>query len=209
MRSLLAGMIALVAFVTGGSSPGQIFAAPPDHSTQSKLLARQTTTFGTLGIVAGQTVRLSAVRQPDEDQGVTGCHVDLNLFDLHGNRQAVASKDLDPGKSAFLDLARADVLPPPSEARAQVYAVVEVTSNAKDGKPSCHVATSMEIFDQADGRTRISQGAVSEDEPRHLVPVGAQASCPVPCSPDSSCPDGLDCWADPITFEFRCCNARP
>jgi len=212
MRSLFAGMIVLVAFVTGGSSPGQIFAAgasSPDHITQAELkLVRQTTTFGTLGIVAGQTVRLSAVRQPEEDPGVTVCRVDLNIFDIQGNRQAAVSDNLDPGKGAFLDLARADVVPPLREARAQVYAVVDVTSNPKDGKPSCHVAMSIEIFNQANGRTRIYQGAFFTDEPRNVALVGAQ--CGGTCNLEgSSCPSGLECWQNPITQEFRCCSGRP
>src|ERR1051326_8681046 len=41
---------------------------------------RLTTTFGTLGIVDGQTVRLSAVRAGDDDPAAF-CKVDLSFFD--------------------------------------------------------------------------------------------------------------------------------
>src|SRR5262249_49545785 len=175
---------------TGASSPGQLWAAGP-RGPQSPL-ARQTTTFGTLGIVAGQTVRLSAVRQPEDEPGVTVCRVDLTIFDIHGTRQATVTEDLDPGKGAFVDLARAEVVPPPSEGRVQMYAVGEVTSNVKEGKPACQVALAMEIFDQADGRTRIAQGAVSahevpENEDLYPIPAlaleGENPSIPLPPSP--------------------------
>jgi hypothetical protein len=216
MRSRFAGLIVLVAFVAGAGLPGQIFAegaSSPHRNLHSKLgLARQTTTFGTLGIVAGQTVRVSGVRQPDEDQRVTICHVELNIFDIHGNRQAAVSKNLDPGKGAFLDLARADIVPPLTEARAQIYAVVDVTSNSKDGKSGCHVAMSIEIFDQADGRSRIYQGSVEvrDGEPRNLAPPGSQAQCFGSCAlEDASCPASFECWANPINQEYMCCNGRP
>ena len=96
--------------------------------------ARQTTTFGSLGIVSGQAIRVSAVREPYEDLEVKACTVDLNFFDINGNRQATVTENLSPGKGSFLDLAWTDIAPPPSSARAEISAVVDVTSDAKDGK---------------------------------------------------------------------------
>ena len=200
MRVILAGMITLVALVAVVSSAGQ--------SSASKL-ARQTITFGTLGIVAGQTVRVSAIRGP-EDQSVKVCQVDLSIFDIHGNRQAASSQNLDPGKGAFLDLARADIVPPVNDARAQVEAVVDVTSDSKDDKPGCHVATSVEIFDQTSGRTSTDEGALSLRDERNLAPVGATAQCWIECSlADSLCPPTTECWQNPISTKFLCCNGRP
>jgi hypothetical protein len=209
MRSLFARTIVLIACVAGASSPGQIFAK--DESLKLEL-ARQTTTFGTLGIIAGQTLRLGAVRQPGDDQDVTVCNVDLNIFDIHGNQRASVSKHLDPGKGAFLDLARTDFGPPLTEARLQVYAIADVTSTSRGGKPSCHVAPSIEIFDQADGRSRIYQGSVEvrDSELRNVAPPGSQAQCFGSCSLETaSCPAPFDCWANPISGEFKCCNGRP
>src|SRR5262245_35355281 len=56
----------------------------------------QTTTFGTLGIVEGQTARLSAVRSGDDDPA-RGCTVGLNFFDTQGDRQGAGLlADLKP-----------------------------------------------------------------------------------------------------------------
>src|ERR1051326_7545263 len=132
-------MVALCApsVVWGANSDGQ--------SLDVVNLVRQTTTFGTLGIVDGQTVRLSAVRAGDDAAKV--CNVELNFFDIQGNRQgAGVSADLRSGHAEFLDLTRADVQPQPNDLRAQIYAVVDVTSepagngDPKEDKPSCHVA---------------------------------------------------------------------
>lgn len=44
-----------------------------------------------------------------------------------------------------------------------------------------------------------------------VLPVGQNAQCTTACAlVDSTCPPepGLECWADPITQEFRCCFGR-
>jgi len=212
MRSLFTRTIALlagaIALASSGSSPGAAQLELPTAGQFRDLdLVRQTTTFGTLGIVDGQTVRLSAVRGGDEDQGVKVCTVGLNLFDIQGNRLAAVSASLDAGKAAFLDLARADIQPQPDAARAQIYAVVDVTSNSKDGKPSCQVAMSIEVFDQRDGSTRIYQGASSVEVGQisyacciccerntgtsgpacRRVICNSSSSGPPPCPPLSAC----------------------
>ena len=141
---------------TGEADPGKDAAASDPEVTRA---VRQTTTFGTLGIVDGQTVRLSAVRAGNDDPAAL-CKVDLNLFDTQGDRQgAGVSADLQPRQAAFFDLTRADIHQETSEPRAQIYAVVDVTSEAaKKDEPTCHVAMSIEIFDQRDGRTQVYQG---------------------------------------------------
>jgi len=156
----LAGLLALAIVdltpSTGEADPGNA-AAPSEHVVEA---VRQTTTFGTLGIVEGQTLRLSAVRAGNDDAAAL-CKVDLKFFDIHGDAEgAGVSADLQPHQAALFDLPRADIHQDEAEARAQVYAVVDVTSPAKEhDEPTCHVAMSIEIFDQADGRTQIYQGA--------------------------------------------------
>ncbi len=158
----LAGFLALAIVdltpSTGEADPGK--AATPSEDVVEAV--RQTTTFGTLGIVEGQTLRLSAVRAGRDDPAAQ-CKVDLKFFDIHGDAQgAGVSADLDPQQAALFDLPRADIHQDESEARAQVYAVVDVTSPAKQrDEPSCHVAMSIEVFDQQDGRTQIYQGALA------------------------------------------------
>jgi hypothetical protein len=156
----LAGALVLASGVLtpspGEADPGKSAAA---SDQQVRRAVRQTTTFGTLGIVDGQTVRLSAVRAPDDDPAAL-CKVDLNFFDARGDRQgAGVSADLQPRQAAFFDLSRADIHQEAGEARAQIYAVVDVTSDVKKGdEPTCDAAMSIEIFDQLDGRTQIYQG---------------------------------------------------
>jgi hypothetical protein len=207
MRSLSGAMIALAVLVMTGSSPCQIFAAGNSSSVK---LARQTTTFGTVGIVAGQTLRVTAIRQPYAGQVVAVCRVDLSIFDINGSQQAAVEKDLDPGKGTFLDLAQADIMPVPTDTRAEVNAVVDLTSDAKDGKPSCQVATSLEVYDQSGGRTSISQETSSPREERNLAPLGSKAACWIQCAlEDASCPPDLECWQNPVSSKFLCCNGRP
>jgi hypothetical protein len=199
MRPVLAVTITLMAVLIGLSWPDQSFAQ-----------ATQTTTLGSLGIVAGQTVRVSAFREPYEDLEVTLCNVDLSFFDISGKRQATVTENLDPGKGASLDLPWADITPPPTSDRAEVNAVVDVTSDSKDGKPECKIATSVEVFDQASGRTSTSQGVSSLREDSNLAPPGSKVICPYECAlEDDSCPSGYECWVNPDGKKIRCCNARP
>ena len=204
MRLLMAAMMTLaVLAMTADLSSGA-------GANSGGKQARQTTTFGPLGIVSGQAIRVGAVREPWEDLEVKVCTVDLNFFDINGNRQATVTETLSPGKGSFLDLAWTDIAPPPSSARAEISAVVDVTSDAKDGKPGCHIASSVEVFDQTGGRTSTSDESFSLQEDHNLAPVGATASCWAECSQeDSSCPPGYECWTSPSTQRILCCSSRP
>ena len=204
MRLLMAAMMTLAALtMAAGLSSG---AGAGSGGKQ----ARQTTTFGSLGIVSGQAIRVSAVREPYANLEVKVCTVDLNFFDINGNRQATVTENLSPGKGSFLDLAWTDIAPPPSSARAEISAVVDVTSDAKDGKPGCHIASSVEVFDQTGGRTSTSDESFSLQEDHNLAPVGATGYCWAECAlADSSCPPGFECWQNPIDTKFLCCASRP
>lgn len=157
----IVALAALLILTSGGLTPsiGEANSGKGNAPAEFEVVpaVRRTTTFGTLGIVNGQTLRLSAVRAGDDDPAAP-CAVDLNVFDTQGERQgAGVSADLQPRQAALFDLSRADIQQ--EEPRAQIYAVVDVTSEeAKTGEPSCHVAMSIEIVDQ-DGRTQIYQGA--------------------------------------------------
>ena len=155
----LSGVLVLA---SGGLTPstGEANSGKGGAALEVVPAVRRTTTFGTLGIVDGQTLRLSAVRSGDDDPAAP-CTADLNVFDTKGDRQgAGVSADLQPRQAAAFDLSRADIQQETGEPRAQIYAVVDVTSEeTKTGEPTCHVAMSIEIFDQLDGRTQIYQGA--------------------------------------------------
>lgn len=202
MKSLL-WVVLPMAFIAL-TAPGVVAGAGQNSTVHE---ARQTSTFGTLGIVTGQTVRVSAFRAPNQDLDVNLCGVELDFFDINGNPQATAQANLDPGKGTFLDLPFASVAPPPSSPRAEISATVNVVSNARDGVPACHVATSVEIFDQATGRTSTSEKVSSQKDVTGFVPSN---NCPVPCDFEtSSCPGELDCWQIPSTLQFACCRDRP
>ena len=177
----LAGVLVLA---SGGLMPSVVEADPREGATSDpKVIAavRRTTTFGTLGIVDGQTVRLSAVRAGDDDPAAL-CKVDLRFFDTQGDRQGGGvSVDLQPRRAEFFDLSRADVQQETVEPRAQIYAVVDVTSEAKEDEPACHVAMSIEVFDQNDGRTQIYQGAFTSLANRFRLGAKIQNCCTICC----------------------------
>ena len=159
---------------TGETDSGKGVAASDHEVTRA---VRRTTTFGTLGIVDGQTVRLSAVRAGDDDPAAL-CKVDLNLFDTQGDRQgAGVSADLQPRQAAFFDLSRADVHQETNEPRAQIYAVVDVTSDAEKDAPTCHVAMSIEIFDQDDVRRYTRELFQRSLENKNVAVSAAQEIC--------------------------------
>ena len=151
--SIVVLAVTLAAFAANGRGGNDIINA-----------LRERTTFGTLGIVAGQTARLSAVRAAGGDGGPQLCQVDLAFFDTAGQSQGEpVSVNLAPGEATLFDLRHSDIAQVSAEPRAQIYAVVDVTSEAQGGKPSCAVAMSIELFDDADGRTRIYQGAFAKN----------------------------------------------
>ncbi len=186
-RRVTAAAVALVGVLvlaSGWLTPGAVEANPgKGAASDPKVIAaaRRTTTFGTLGIVDGQTVRLSAVRAGDDDPAAL-CKVDLRFFDTQGDRQGGGvSVDLQPRQAEFFDLSRADVQQETVEPRAQIYAVVDVTSEAKKDEPACHVAMSIEVFDQNDGRTQIYQGAFTSLAARFRLGARIQNCCTICC----------------------------
>jgi hypothetical protein len=132
-RLLFVPMVTLTALVLVGNSPSRASAAG-SSTFNPALLKRQTNTFGSLGFVAGQTVRLSAVRHDDGGDTVY-CRVDLSIFDFLGNQQAAVSANLGPGKGALLDLPWENITPPQNQPRVQVSAAADVTSILKNGSP--------------------------------------------------------------------------
>ena len=117
--------------------------------------------FGSMGLVAGQTIRLSAVNVLDP--GTTAlppdpCRVTLLLIGPEGDVLARSTKVLEPGAATFVDLA---VAPPVDAngaaldptARAQVRAVVEVESLGRRALPPDPCRATLEVFDTATGRT--------------------------------------------------------
>jgi hypothetical protein len=130
------------------------------------VLARTTTAFnpqpdppgyGMVGIVEGQTARLNLV-----NLGTTNpltppdpCRARLQFFDGEGNALAGKLVTLKPGQAAFLDYAASftptnigDVVGP---TRAEIRGAVNTETGALP--PPCR--TTLEIFDNATGKTAV------------------------------------------------------
>jgi hypothetical protein len=145
-------------------------------------------TFGMVGITHGQTMRLNVVDltpPPDPDKNRVPpdpCRVLLSFRNAAG--QPFTNNDgqpirrvveLQPGESAFLDL-NADMFAPPSTnadvvpgpARLQLRPVMRVLANPpepdKQSPPDPCRAT-MEVFDNASGRTSIFSGFQPPPDP--------------------------------------------
>src|SRR5258706_11372951 len=52
-------------------------------------------------------------------------------------------------------------------------------------------------------------GCGDDESSDNLAPAGSSAQCPARCSPDGRCPSDFECWADPNSHEFLCCDERP
>ena len=113
--------------------------------------------FGMVGIAAGQTARLNIVNLGNGPPAVPPpCRASLQFFDNQGNCWPSAGARRS-GKPVFLDLAAnfppangaGDVLAPP---RAEIRAATETP----DGELPPPCKATLEIFDNASGRTSVS-----------------------------------------------------
>jgi hypothetical protein len=139
---------------SGPQNPGTIYEFNPQPDPPGK-------TFGLVGIVAGQTIRLAAVNivAPDRFTPPDPCRVTFTLLDVNGVAVASSSEILKPGQGSFLDLPfpttvttadtnAVDAVP----SQLQLRGVVTVQSLNQDEPPDPCI-TSLEVFDQATGRT--------------------------------------------------------
>ena len=119
--------------------------------------------LGMVGIVAGQTVRLSVVNVGDPNTGNLGgpdTRVELTFVDLRGGPLApTVERVVHPGEAIFVDFS----LPSNAGAgRLQLRAKVKVIGdpglgNAKggDAKPRRGLMSTLEVFDSDSGKTTV------------------------------------------------------
>jgi len=114
--------------------------------------------FGMVGIAAGQTARLNVVNLGNGPPAVPPpCRASLQFFDDPGNLLANQQVRVEAGNAVFLDLAAnfppangvGEVLAPP---RAEIRAATETP----DGELPPPCTATLEIFDNASGRTAVS-----------------------------------------------------
>jgi hypothetical protein len=139
---------------SGPQNPGTIYEFNPQPDPPGK-------TFGLVGLVPGQTIRLTAVNvvAPDRFTPPDPCRVTFTLLGVDGIVVASSSEIVNPGQGAALDLplpatvTTADantVNAVPSQ--LQLRGIVTVES-LKGDEPPDPCITSLEVFDSVTGRT--------------------------------------------------------
>jgi len=139
---------------SGPQNPGVIFEFNPQPDPPGK-------TFGLVGLVPGQTIRLTAVNvvAPDRFTPPDPCRVTFTLLGVDGIVVESSSEIVNPGLGAALDLPlpatvtaadanTVDAVP----SQLQLRGVVTVAS-LKGDEPPDPCITSLEVFDSATGRT--------------------------------------------------------
>lgn len=182
-RITITGLVVLAALTTLGIFRGtrQVHAqdqAPPQHDRIS---------FGMVGITPGQTLRVNVSNVIATNDSVLPpgpSRVAFIVINSHGD--PVRHRDgspvrrvvmLERGESAFLDLNGDDLQFPPGPSRLQVRAVVNVfapgpTDNAF---PTGPIVPSVEIFNNANGRTVVfigNPGVIRGFNPQPDPPLG-------------------------------------
>jgi hypothetical protein len=140
---------------SGPQNPGTIYEFNPQPDPPGK-------TFGLVGLVPGQTIRLTAVNivAPDRFSSPPDpCRVTFSLLGVDGIVVQSSSQILNPGQGTFLDLplaaavTTADANPVDAvPSQLQLRGIVTVESLRK-AEPPDPCITSLEVFDSATGRT--------------------------------------------------------
>jgi hypothetical protein len=137
--------------------------------------------FGMTGLTTGQTMRVNVVNlspPPDPEAPPGPCHVVLSFLDPGGQPfkdstgQVIQSDvQLQAGESAFLDLNGDAVVPPSTNGapqRLQLRPVVNVLQEPSGKYPPGPCFPTMEVFDNATGRTSLFAQAILPGHPvRH------------------------------------------
>jgi hypothetical protein len=144
----------------------------------SVLTASTSSTFGMVGIAAGETARVNALNLAAGGPIVVGgsCQVTATFLDDKGNTLLTKSQTVAQGEAAHFDMPRSEAQAgaDPVEIRATVSASSLLTPGATYASlAGCSILPTMEIFDQATGRT-----SVVLENPRSLptiLPLAAAA----------------------------------
>jgi hypothetical protein len=122
--------------------------------------------FGMIGLTQGQTIRLNVVNLTPERQLPPGpCRVVLSFLDAGGqpftdsNGQVIQSEvELKAGESAFLDLNGDGFVGPSTNGgpeRLQLRPIARVLQEPRGNLPPGPCFPTMEVFDNATGRTSL------------------------------------------------------
>jgi hypothetical protein len=143
MKNTLSTVLAAAAVAFAIATPAHAFNPQPDPPGRWTMM----------GLVSDQTARLSVLSLPTA-RGATQCTVTLNFLDAEGNKLVEASTlVLTPGKAQFMDLKVGASRTGSRIERTQFRPDVELLHNPPGYLPCSGVATTLELFDTATGRT--------------------------------------------------------
>jgi hypothetical protein len=178
-------LVALAALMTFGAWRGMRTAKAQDQQPPP---IGDRISFGMVGITQGQTIRLSVVNTappPIGDSQPQTYRVVLTFLDVDGHRLRSRdgsivrrAVDLEPGKATFLDLNADDIQWPPGPIRLQLRAVVNAIpppigdSNEIPPPVGERIVTSVEVFNNANGRTAFIMSAPPSVQKLQPPPVG-------------------------------------
>jgi hypothetical protein len=113
--------------------------------------------FGMVGIADGETARLNLVNLgiPTTTELPPPCRAHLKFFDGDGNLLASRLVDLKPGEAAFLDFVPSFGPPVDGTAAAPLRAEIRGAVRPVDNLFAPPCKATVEIFDNASGRTSI------------------------------------------------------
>jgi len=121
----------------------------------------QYATFGVIGLAPGQTARLNAFGLPLGGPIIAGgsCQVTLSFFDDQGNRLKTATQAVNQGKTVPLELDRGEIdsNATRAEIRGEIFAAFTAGNDGSAAPSRCQLVPSLEIYNQATGRTEASQ----------------------------------------------------
>ena len=143
--------------------------ASAQTSTPVLPVSPQSLTFALVGLAPDQTARLNALGLPMGGPIIAGssCQVILTFLDDQGNSLKTVTQTLTAGKSTPFDL-QFNEISNPATSRAEIRGTVRTSFTITNpGGPtppvtpmpvlvgSCSVLPSLEIFDQATGKTTV------------------------------------------------------
>jgi len=143
-------------------------AAAAGMYAQTVIPVTDTRTSGAVGIAQGQTARFNVLR-PNETATAT-CSAVLTYFDGAGTQLKTTTVTVAPGTAGYLDLFSDTDLALATDQRRQIRVTVAVpvatpsaTSSASlsplaKSAPVCRLIPTLEIFDEATGKTSVVLG---------------------------------------------------
>jgi hypothetical protein len=144
---MIGAVVSIAAVVVALGYPGLIraFNPQPDPPGIQKICC--------LGVTANETGRLNAANTKFVADSSERCALTLQMFDSAGNVLVEETKHLGARGTAFVEVTGRDALAGRDSLRTEIWAAVSPSS-----APLCPTAVSLELIDNASGRTLVVLG---------------------------------------------------